>query len=442
MQKINSNKIVEVVNSKSEVVDVEIDSIVTDSRAIKDGALFVAIRGEKNDGHDYVVDVLNNGAALVLVDHVVDGAPVERQIVVENTIKAYGKIGAYNRSLFKGMVIGLTGSAGKTTTKEEIKFVLSQFGKVYATNGNFNNHIGVPATLCKIDMDADYAIIEMGMSAKGEIEELVSYVNPDMAIITNVYPMHIEFFENFEGIAEAKAEIFKSLKKGGTAIINEDTNFATLLEQRAMENGAKVIKFGKHSHPEIELELKDKGEHNYYNAWCVLSIINVLGLNVKAAAEHLSNFNALPGRGAKYELNLSNGEKYILIDDSYSGQPEAMIIAIETLDRLPHMGRKVVVLGKMAELGETSKARHIEVGEVVAKSSIDVVIGVCEEMKDMLAQIPNTKEKHFFENKEGLDEFLLNNCLQNNDIVLIKGARYSSKLYQVAEALLEKGKEQ
>ena len=168
----------------------------------------------------------------------------------------------------------------------------------------------------------------------------------------------------------------------------------------------------------------------------------MLGLNVKAAAEHLSNFNALPGRGAKYELNLSNGEKYILIDDSYSGQPEAMIIAIETLDRLPHMGRKVVVLGKMAELGETSKARHIEVGEVVAKSSIDVVIGVCEEMKDMLAQIPNTKEKHFFENKEGLDEFLLNNCLQNNDIVLIKGARYSSKLYQVAEALLEKGKEQ
>ena len=440
MQKINSNKIVEIVNSKSKVVDVEIDNIVTDSRAIKDGDLFVAIKGEKNDGHDYVAEVLKNGAALVLVNHVVDGAPVERQIVVENTIKAYGKIGAYNRSLFKGMVIGLTGSAGKTTTKEEIKFALSQFGKVYATNGNFNNHIGVPATLCKIDMDADYAIIEMGMSAKGEIEELVSYVNPDVAIITNVYPMHIEFFENFEGIAEAKAEIFKSLKKGGIAIINEDTNFAALLEKRAEENGAKVVKFGKQSHPEVELDLKDKGEHNYYNAWCVLSLINALGLNVKATAEYLSGFNALPGRGAKYELNLSNGEKYILIDDSYSGQPEAMIIAIETLSRLPHMGRKVVVLGKMAELGETSKARHVEVGEVVANSTVDVVIGICPEMKDMLAQVPNTKEKYYFENKEGLDEFLLNNCLQNNDIVLIKGARYSSKLYQVTEKLLEKGK--
>ncbi|MBR6663247.1 MAG: UDP-N-acetylmuramoyl-tripeptide--D-alanyl-D-alanine ligase [Alphaproteobacteria bacterium] len=440
MQKISAKKLCEIVSSASCVTDVEIDNIVSDSRIVRSGDLFVAIKGEKNDGHDYVVDVLQKGAALALVDHIVEGAPADRQIVVENTIKAYGKIGAYNRSLFKGKVIGLTGSAGKTTTKEEIKFALSQFGKVYATNGNFNNHIGVPVTLCEIDMDADYAVIEMGMSAKGEIEELVSYVNPDVAIITNVYPMHIEFFDNFEGIAEAKAEIFKSLKKGGIAIINEDTNFATLLVERASENGAKIVCFGKKTHSDIELNLRDKGEHNYYNAWCVLSLINSLGLDVNAAAKHLSNFNALPGRGAKYELSLPSGGSYTLIDDSYSGQPEAMIIAIETLSRLPHKGRKVVVLGKMAELGDTSRARHVEVGEVVAKSSVDVVIGVCPGMKDMLAQVPDSKEKHYFENKDGLDEFLLNNCLQNNDIVLIKGARYSSKLYQVTEKLLEKGK--
>ena len=129
-----------------------------------------------------------------------------------------------------------------------------------------------------------------------------------------------------------------------------------------------------------------------------------------------------------------------MIDDSYSGQPEAMIIAIETLDKMPHSGRKIVVLGKMAELGKTSKARHIEVGQVVAKSSIDVVVAVCPEMKDMLAQLDASKETHYFENKDGLDEFLINNLLQNNDIVLIKGARYSSKLYQVTDALLEKGK--
>ncbi len=440
MQKTSSRKICEITGSVSKVIEAEIENIVSDSRAVKPGDLFVAIKGEKNDGHNYVAEVLEKGAALALVDHLVKGVPAERQIVVSDTVKAYGKIGAYNRSLFKGTVIGLTGSAGKTTTKEEIKFALSLFGKVYATNGNFNNQIGVPATLCKIDMDADYAVVEMGMSAKGEIEELVSYVQPDIAIITNVYPMHIEFFENFEGIAEAKAEIFKSLKKGGPALINEDTNFAPLLEQRAKENGARVVKFGRTNHPDAVLNLQDKGDHNYYNAWCVLTLVKELGLDVNAAAEHLSGFNALPGRGAKYKLNLPKGGSYTLIDDSYSGQPEAMRIAIETLDRQPAIGRKVVVLGKMAELGDTSKARHIEIGEAVARSSVDVVVGVCPEMKNMLAQVPDSKEKHYFENKDGLDEFLINNLLQNNDIVLIKGARYSSKLYQVTEALVEKGK--
>ncbi len=440
MQKVSSKKLCEIVGSASVVADVDIENIVSDSRAVNKGDLFVAIKGEKNDGHDYVAEVLKKGAAMAVVEHLVENAPADRQIVVENAIKAYGKIGAYNRSLYKGVVIGLTGSAGKTTTKEEVKFALSKFGKVYATNGNFNNHIGVPATLCKIDMDADYVVVEMGMSAKGEIEELVSYVQPDVAIITNVYPMHIEFFENFEGIAEAKAEIFKSIKKGGLAIINEDTNFSQILKKRAEENGAKVVGFGKNNHPNVELKLADCGEHNYYNAWCVLSLIKALGLDVNATAEHLSLFNALPGRGAKYDLKLPNGGEYTLIDDSYSGQPEAMIIAIETLDKMPHSGRKIVVLGKMAELGKTSKARHIEVGQVVAKSSIDVVVAVCPEMKDMLAQLDASKETHYFENKDGLDEFLINNLLQNNDIVLIKGARYSSKLYQVTDALLEKGK--
>lgn len=440
MEKINSRKLCEIVGSVSEVVDVDINDVTSDSRKVRDGNLFIAIRGEKNDGHNYVADVLEKGAALALVDHIVAGVPAERQIVVADTVRAFGKIGAYNRSLFKGIVIGLTGSAGKTTTKEEIKFALSRFGKVYATEGNFNNQIGVPITLCEMDMSADYAVIEMGMSAKGEIEELVSYVRPDVAIVTNVYPMHIEFFPNFEGIAEAKAEIFKSLKKGGLALINEDTNFASLLERRAAENGARVIKFGRRNHPEAALRLADEGEHNYYNAWCVLTLIKALGLDVKAAAEHLSGFRALPGRGAKYELRLPGGGIYTLIDDSYSGQPEAMKIALETLDKMPAAGRRVAVLGKMAELGETSRERHIEIGKTVAGSSIDVVIGVCPEMRDMLAQVPESKEKHYFENKDGLDDFLINKLLQNKDIVLIKGARYSSKLYQVAEALLEKGK--
>ena len=439
MKNITASKLAEIVGFKGELVNVEINRVETDSRKVQKGDLFIAIKGEKFDAHNFVKQVVDAGAELVIVEHLVEGVDVKRQIVVENSLKAYGKIGAYNRSLFKGKVIGLTGSAGKTTTKEEIKFALEQFGKVYATKGNFNNNVGVPITLCDIDFEADYAVIEMGMSAKGEIEELVDYVKPDIAIITNVYPMHIEFFDEFSGIAEAKAEIFKSLKKGGAAIINQDTNFADILEKRALENGAKVVKFGKENHINIELKLDDEAEHNFYNAWCVLALINELNLDVVKTAEHLSNFKALAGRGAKHMLKLAGGGKYTLIDDSYSGQPEAMKIAIKSLNNMKTQGRKIAVLGKMAELGDTSKDQHIEIGKVVANTNIDIVIGVCEEMKDMLAQVGDDKEKHYFENKEGLDEFLLNKCLQNNDIVLIKGARYSSKLYQVTEQLLEKG---
>jgi len=440
MQKISAKKLAEIVGFDGNLVDVEIDNICTDSRKVKFGDLFIALKGENFDGHNFVAQVFENGAALAIVEKVVEGVPTDRQLVVENSLKAYGRIGAYNRSLFGGIVIGLTGSAGKTTTKEEIKFALEQFGRVYATEGNHNNNVGVPITLCNMDMSADFAVIEMGMSAKGEIEELVDYVKPDVAVITNVYPMHIEFFDSFEGIAEAKAEIFKSLKKGGLAIINEDTNFADVLEKRALENGAKVVKFGRNCHSPVELELADKGEHNFYNAWCVLTLVRELGLDVVKTAKHLTGFKALAGRGAKHKLKLPLGGEYTLIDDSYSGQPEAMKIAIETLGKTKHDGRKVVVLGKMAELGNTSKARHVEIGQAVENTDIDVVIGVCPEMKDMLAQVSDVKEKYYFENKDGLDEFLLNKCLQNNDIVLIKGARYSSKLYQVTDKLLEKGK--
>ena len=438
MQEINSKKLAQIVGTSSQPIDCQIVNVITDSRIAKPGDLFVAIKGEKIDAHQFVPDVIAQGAELALVDHLVAGVPAERQIVVADTTKAYGLIGAYNRSLFKGFVIGLTGSAGKTTTKEEIKFLLSQFGKVYATSGNHNNHIGVPVTLCALDMDADYAVIEMGMSAKGEIANLVSFVQPDMAIVTNVYPMHIEFFENFEGIAEAKAEIFQGLKKGGYALINADTNFAELLEKRALEQGAKVVTFGKKSASEFVFETAQEGEHHFYNAWCTLNVVKLLGLDVKKAERHIKDFGALEGRGKKWRLKFGAGE-YTLIDDSYSGQPDSMKLAIETLSKMKTDGRKIAVLGKMAELGDTSQARHIEIGKALAASDVDVVIGVCPETKDMLSQLPAKIEQHYFENKDGLDEFLLNKLLQNNDNVLIKGARYSSKLYQVAENLIKQG---
>ncbi len=440
MLKLNAKKIAEIVNSASNVIDAEIENVSSDSRDIRRGDLFIAIKGEKFDGHDFVPEVIKNGAVAAVVEKLVPDVPAIRQIVVSDALDAYGKIGAYVRSQFKGTVIGLTGSAGKTTTKEEIKFILSKFAPVYATSGNFNNNVGVPRTLCNLDMNARYAVIEMGMSAKGEISQLVGWVRPDIAIVTNVYPMHIEFFPDFESIAEAKAEIFEGLKYGGTAVINADTNFAEILEKRALEHGARVVEFGKNVHPDVQLELSQEGEHHLYNAWCALSVAEVLGLDVQKAASYLKDFGALDGRGKQWKLKFVKGA-YTLIDDSYSGQPEAMKLAVRSLGKMKTSGRKIAVLGKMAELGETSVQQHIEVGKVVAQSGIDIVVGVCPEMKDMLAQLPDEMERHYFENKDGLVEFLLNNLLQNDDIVLIKGARYSSKLYTVAEALIKQGKE-
>ena len=434
-------QIKEILQTSNPIENAEIKRISTDSRTIQQGDLFIAVKGEKFDGHDYVQDVLNKGAAAVIVEHYIENAPQNRQIVVKDTLDAYGQIGAYIRSFFKGIVIGLTGSAGKTTTKEEIKFILSHFGKVYANIGNHNNFIGVPETLCALDLSADFAIIEMGMSAKGELKRLTSYVKPSIALITNVYPMHIEFFPDLKHIALAKAEIFESLKPSGIAIINEDTNFADVLIQKAGEKTKNIIMFGKNTHPNALFETSEIGEHHLYNAWAVLSVAHALRLDVKKAASFIKDFGALEGRGKKHILPLPKGGTYTLIDDSYSGQPEAMKLAIEALNKMPASGRKIALLGKMAELGTHSKEKHIEIGKLLATTKIDMVIGVCEEMKDMLSQLPEHIKQYYFEDKTGLEDFLLKELLQKGDILLIKGARYSSKLYQVTAALLEKGQQ-
>ena len=439
MEQITSIKIAEILNYESNIKYAEINGVSTDSRKCSPRDVFIAVKGENFDGHNFVSDVINKGCPLVIVDHLIEQVPADKQIVVTDTLDAYGKIGAYNRSLFKGKVIGLTGSSGKTTTKEEIKFLLSKFGKTYATVGNHNNFVGVPESLCNMDMDADFAVIEMGMSAQGEISRLTSYVKPDIAIVTNVYPMHIEFFNEFKDIAYAKAEIFEGLAPKGIAIINEDANFYEVLEEIAKKYTDNIFKFGKNCNCDAVFETATPGEHHISNALCALKVIEVLGLDVKKAAKYVKDFKALEGRGKQYKLTLENGDTFTLIDDSYSGQPEAMKLAIKSLSDTQTTHRKIAVLGKMAELGALSQEKHIEIGNIVEQSDIDIVVGVCPEMKDMLDCVSDDKEKYYFENKEPLVDFLLNKLLQKDDIILIKGARYSSKLYQVVQELIKKG---
>lgn len=438
MIKLTSQKIADILGFSGKIINNEIDNVSTDSRNINKNSVFIAIKGEKFDGHNFIKDVINT-VSLVIAEYIPDGIDKNKVIVVEDTLKAYGKIAQYNRRQYKGTVIALTGSSGKTTTKEELKAVLSTYAKTYATTANFNNFIGVPRSLLDIDMTAEYVIIEMGMSALGEIEYLTNRVEPDIAIVTNVYPMHLEFLKTIENIAKAKAEIFSGLKENGIAIFNEDTNCSNILENEAKKYSSQIYKFGKNNHCNAEFSVEDNCEHYYYNAWCVLKVIEVLGLDITPALETINNFGAPEGRGKKHYLTINN-KRILLIDNSYSAGPDATILAINSLGKLNADGykRKIAVIGKMAELGDFTKQAHINVGKALYQNNIDVVIGVCEETKDILSQLDNKTETHYFDSVDGIYETLKDDIIKDGDIILIKGSHYSSQVYKIVAKLLGK----
>lgn len=432
MIRLTGRQIAEVLGVKKSSADVVIDDVSTDSRQVSEHTLFIALKGEKFDGHDFIADVLKQGCPLVVSEKKIAGCDDDKILVVEDTLKAFGKIAQYVRQQYKGIIIALTGSSGKTTTKEELKAALLKYAPTYATSGNFNNFVGVPRSLIDIDMNSRYAIIEMGMSAPKEIDYLVHLTEPDVALVTNVYPMHIEFLKTLENIARAKAEIFSGLKKGGIAIYNEDTNHAEILKEAAQKVTDKVIGFGKNHHANVNLNLLEQGEHYKYNAWAVLAVIEALGLPLQPALQAINNFSAPEGRGKKYLLNME-GKKITLIDNSYSGGPDATVLAVNSLGK--ESGRKIAVIGKMAELGDYSKEAHERVGKALKENNIDVVVGICTETRDMLKQLSNTTRQYYFDNIDGVADFLKNDILQDGDVVLMKGSHYSSQVYKAANDL-------
>jgi UDP-N-acetylmuramoyl-tripeptide--D-alanyl-D-alanine ligase len=375
------NQLVEVLLSQpvnlSEVALAQVSNgIQTDTRMIKPGEVFVALRGEKFDGHDFVPTAIAKGALAAIVDFEYEnpGFPV---LQVKDTLQAYQKIARWWRDRFDIPVIGVTGSVGKTTTKELIAAVLATRGKVHKTYGNYNNEIGVPKTLLELGAEHDYAVIEMAMRGRGQIAELTQIARPMIGVITNVGTAHIELLGSEEAIAEAKCELLAEMPAGSVAILNHDNPL--LMTTAAKVWHGEVVTYG-FSDGDIQGRLIDNdtveiagihlplplpGRHNTSNFLAALAVAKVLGIDWSSLKAGLV-VDMPTGRSQRFTLP----NDVLILDETYNAAPEAMLAALQLLADTPGK-RKIAVLGAMKELGERSQQLHQRVGETVRKLNLD-----------------------------------------------------------------------
>ena len=433
--------------------DVPFDSVGKDSREDCRGQLFVALRGERFDAHDFVAQAERQGAAAALVEHRVDANLP--QLVVEDTRLALRHLAAAWRERFKGRVIAITGSNGKTTCKEMVAAVLAQVGTVRATRGNLNNDIGMPLTLLSA-RDEDFLVLEMGANHAGEIAYLTQIGRPQVAAITNAGRAHLEGFGSVEGVARAKGEIAQGLPPNGTFVVPSDSPWTGLWRQLAAgrpmltcgpdaaadvraeaeevagvwDTGGFRTRFKVHSgDSELELELGLAGMHNVRNALVAVAIARVLGIGHEAIRAGLAELKPVTGR-----LNPRRGTGGVrLIDDSYNANPESVRAAIDVLMGLP--GRHWLVLGDLAELGSEAEALHRGLGEAARATGVDALYSVGR-LSAFAAEAFGAGGRHFADQASLIAD--LRGRLGADDLVLVKGSR-SAAMERVADALCGDG---
>jgi UDP-N-acetylmuramoyl-tripeptide--D-alanyl-D-alanine ligase len=436
----------------------ELRSVSIDSRTLEPGALFAAIRGDNLDGHDYVAKAFQAGAGAALV---ADDAKLETTgtlIRVPDTLEALNLLGAAARARSEACVIAVTGSVGKTGTKEALRLALGASGSVHASEKSYNNHWGVPLTLANFARGEDFGVFEVGMNHPGEIVPLTKLIRPHIAIITTVASVHLEFFTSEEQIAEAKAEIFAGLEPGGTAILNRDNPHFELLKKRALEAGAeRIIAFGSHDEAdakltnlrvtgdgsEVEAVIAGKkisyrvgapGRHLVMNSLAVLAALSAAGADVQAGAQTLGALQAQAGRGARTQFTLGDG-RVVLIDESYNANPASMRAALESLGEIPRseLPRRIAVLGDMLEMGETSSQLHGDLAQPVDAAGVDVVFACGPHMLALYEALPESRRGAYAESSQGLEAALLV-TVQAGDVVMIKGS-LGSAMGPLVEAL-------
>ena len=432
--------------------------ISIDTRTLKLGDLFIALIGDKTDGHAYVKKAVELGAAVCVVNHLVEQVPPEKQIVVSDTMEALETLAKFARMRSQATFIGITGSSGKTTTKEMLRACLSGQGVTHATAGNFNNQIGVPLTLAALPVETKYAIIEMGMNHHGELMHLSDMVRPDVTIITSIGSAHREFFASDQDIAVAKSEIFDYQNRQGTAVLNRDSQFYEFLKTAAEGQGIQHhLSFGSHETADIRLvsaetdslgtkvcigigtetyscHLNFYGTHFALDALGVLAVVQAVGGNVPQAIKALEDVQPAKGRGGSLDV-VVQGKKITLIDDAYNANPMSMAASISALGLRPGK-RKVAVLGDMLELGDKSVEFHVGLLPALKKANVDKVYTVGPLMQQLWQQLPADMQGKYVMSAPDLIP-ILEAELQENDVVLVK-ASHGTGLDCIIQAL--KGK--
>ena len=427
----------------------EINHIAIDSRVMEGNDLFIPIIGEKTDGHLYIDKALANGAAATLTSKTDIALDDEHSyVLVDDTVMALQKIGEYLRSEFKMPFVGITGSSGKTTTREMVACALLAGKKVTATAGNSNSQIGVPITLSKLDKDADVAVMELGVSMPGEMSRLAKMARVDVAIMINIGVAHIEHLGLRENILKEKLHITDGFTKDNTLILNGDDDMLRTLKG---EDFCKIISYGFNEDnnvratcviesedgtkftayvfdKKVQVNLGVFGRHNVYNALAALAACYTLGVDLDAAARRLATFKGFPRR---FESKKMNG--FTVIDDSYNANPDSMKAALKALAGLNTSGRKIAVLADMFELGEGSFDMHSDVGRFAKDLNFDKVITIGSYAKNISNEIEGSINA--CSNEEAFAK--IKDIIKKDDVILVKGSNgmHLDKLVKLLEEI-------
>ncbi|MCX5515936.1 UDP-N-acetylmuramoylalanyl-D-glutamyl-2, 6-diaminopimelate--D-alanyl-D-alanine ligase [Kaistia algarum] len=439
-----------------------ITGISIDSRTVVPGDAFFAIRGDRFDGHDYVGSAAGHGAAVAVVaeERLAGlGRMTVPLVVVSDVLKALEGLGRAARARSSARIAAVTGSVGKTTTKEMLALALAESGRTHFSPASFNNHWGVPLTLARMPADARYAVFEIGMNHAGEITPLTAQVRPHVAIVTTVEPVHLEYFpDGIAGIAAAKAEIFTGVEPGGVAILNRDNPLYETLALKAIEAGIdRILGFGEAADAEGRLISADlqadqslvvasllgrevaftigaPGRHIVQDALAVLLAVAELGGDVDKAAASFAGLAAPKGRGSRHRLHIGDGEG-LLIDESYNANPTSMRAAISVLGNVERAdgGRRIAVLGDMLELGPESPQLHAGLAEPLVAAGIERVFLAGPNMAALWQVLPPAMQGYYAEKASDLDP-ILGAEITAGDVVMVKGSN-GSRMAGVVDAL-------